>query len=85
MKFSVDANKKLHKLEKQTKQRVINYFKETVLPQVNPRIKGKPLAGKLAGHWAYRVGDYRVLTQIKDNEMIILAVSIGHRREVYKV
>ena len=85
LKFSTDANKKLHKLEKHVKQRIVDYFEQNVLTQKNPRIKGKPLSGKLAGHWSYRVGNFRVLTQIQDNEMIILAVGVGHRRDVYKI
>lgn len=66
------------------RQRVLSYFEENVLCHKNPRTKGKPLAGKLAGHWDYRVGDYRVLTEIYDNKMIVLAVDIGHRKEIYK-
>ena len=72
-------------LEKHVKQRIVDYFEQNVLTQKNPRIKGKPLSGKLAGHWSYRVGNFRVLTQIQDNEMIILAVGVGHRRDVYKI
>ncbi|WP_353723528.1 type II toxin-antitoxin system RelE family toxin [Escherichia coli] len=33
--------------------------------------------------WRYRVGDYRILCEIQDDELVILAATIGHRREVY--
>ncbi|HGF0126294.1 TPA: type II toxin-antitoxin system RelE/ParE family toxin [Klebsiella variicola] len=33
--------------------------------------------------WRYRVGDYRVLCEIRDDELVILAATIGHCREVY--
>ena len=36
---------------------------------------------ELAG---YRIGDYRLLCLIEDEELVILALSIGHRREVYE-
>ncbi|HEX4053460.1 MAG TPA: type II toxin-antitoxin system RelE/ParE family toxin [Tepidisphaeraceae bacterium] len=31
-----------------------------------------------------RVGDYRVLYEIQDQQLIILVVSVAHRREVYR-
>lgn len=51
LEFSINANKDLHKLEKPIKQRILDYFKENVLKNHNPRTKGKPLSGKLAGQW----------------------------------
>jgi len=42
---------------------------------------------KLAGSpdlYRIRVGDYRIVYQIKDNELLVLVLSIGHRREVYR-
>jgi mRNA interferase RelE/StbE len=33
--------------------------------------------------WRYRIGDHRVICRFEDNEMIILAVKVGHRREIY--
>jgi mRNA interferase RelE/StbE len=50
----------------------------------NPRLSGKALQGDLKGLWRYRVGNYRLIAQIKDNELIILVIEIGHRKEVYK-
>lgn len=50
----------------------------------NPRLTGKALQGKLSGLWRYRVGDFRLLCRIEDNELIILVIEIGHRKEIYK-
>lgn len=43
-------------------------------------------AKKLVGsdHWRLRVGDYRVVYDIEDAQLIVLIVKIGHRREVYR-
>ncbi|MEQ5521145.1 type II toxin-antitoxin system RelE family toxin [Providencia rettgeri] len=49
----------------------------------DPRQSGKSLKGELGEFWRYRVGDYRILCEIKDDELIILAATIGHRKEVY--
>jgi mRNA interferase RelE/StbE len=50
----------------------------------NPKQIGKALQGELSEYWAYRVGDYRILTTHENNQLIILVVEIGHRKEVYK-
>jgi mRNA interferase RelE/StbE len=48
-----------------------------------PRPPGcKKLSGRDA--WRIRVGDYRVIYEITDFELVILIVHIGHRSEVYK-
>ena len=33
--------------------------------------------------WRYRVGDYRVLCELRDAELVILALEVGHRTDVY--
>ncbi len=50
----------------------------------NPRAHGKSLTADLRGQWRYRIGDYRLLCEILDDELVILALRIGHRREIYK-
>mgnify|MGYP000322179905 CR=1 FL=1 len=49
----------------------------------NPRQHGRGLTANRSGQWRYRIGDYRLLCLIEDEELVILALSIGHRREVY--
>ncbi|MEY0742289.1 type II toxin-antitoxin system RelE/ParE family toxin [Providencia rettgeri] len=48
-----------------------------------PRQSGKSLKGELGEFWRYRVGDYSILCEKKDDKLIILAATIGHRKEVY--
>ncbi len=49
----------------------------------NPRL-GKPLHGELVPFWSYRVGDYRAVYEIRNEELIVLVVMLGHRREIYE-
>ena len=49
----------------------------------NPRTKGKALVANRTGQWRYRIGAYRVIVNIQDNELIILALEVGHRRDIY--
>ena len=50
----------------------------------NPRSFGKELKGKKKGFWRYRYGNYRVIAMIDDKELIILALQLGHRQDIYK-
>ena len=49
----------------------------------DPRTRGKGLSGTLAGLWRYRVGDYRIICDIRDGEMVIIAIEIGARDGIY--
>ncbi len=49
----------------------------------NPRL-GKRLQGELTPFWSYRVGDYRIVYDIRDKDLVVLVVLLGHRREIYE-
>jgi mRNA interferase RelE/StbE len=34
--------------------------------------------------WRVRIGDYRVLYQIRDDRLIVLIVAVGHRASIYR-
>ena len=48
----------------------------------NPRNIGKALTNNFKRLWRYRIGDYRLICEIRDKELVILALTIGHRREI---
>ena len=66
--------KQLSKLDKPTARRIIDYLRETA-SGVDPRSRGKGLTGNLAGFWRYRVGNYRIIASIEDDELLILTIS----------
>ncbi len=45
---------------------------------------GKRLKGLLTGRWSYRVGDWRILYKIDRGRLLVLVLTVGHRREVYR-
>jgi mRNA interferase RelE/StbE len=74
------AQKQLAKLDSQTRNRIASAIYALA---DNPRPSGcKKLTGRSA--WRIRIGTYRVIYEIQDNELIILVVTIAHRREVYR-
>ena len=80
--FSANAKKQLKKLDAQIQSRIVDFLEE-VSQLENPRSRGKMLVGNLQGFWRYRVGDHRILCHIRDKELEILVVKVGHRRDVY--
>jgi len=84
IKYTDTALVQLRKLDKQTARRIINYMDEQVAALEDPRAKGKALVGPLGGLWRYRVGDYRIICDIHDDELHILVVKMGNRKDVYR-
>jgi mRNA interferase RelE/StbE len=81
--FDERAVKELRKLGKQAQRDIISYLDERIAVDEDPQRFGKGLRSDLAGLWRYRVGDYRIVCQIRDGELIVLVVTVGHRRDVY--
>ena len=46
--------------------------------------QGKPLKGELKGRYSYRVGSYRIVYFIRQQELVVLVIDIGHRRDIYR-
>ena len=80
--FLEKAYKSLNKLDNKTRLSIIEYLDNPELLQ-NPKNFGKRLSHSLKNYWRYRVGKYRILCEIKDNEMIVLVAEIDHRDKIY--
>ena len=83
-RFDERALKELKKLGRQVQSEILGYLDQRVAGEADPRRFGKGLKADLAGLWRYRVGDYRILCQIRDRELLVLVVAVGHRRDVYQ-
>ena len=83
-RFDERTLKELEKLGPQGQRDIIAYLDERVAGNDEPRRFGKGLKADLAGLSRYQVGAYRILYQIKDRELLVLVVAVGHRRHVYE-
>jgi len=81
--FDDRALAELQKLDRQAQKDIIAYLDKRVATTEDPRRFGKPLKANLSGLWRYRVYDYRILCQIKDDELLVLVISVGHRKNIY--
>lgn len=87
MNYSVEylpqVYKTLEKMDKFTKRIIVEWIEKNLVGCKDPRQHGKPLTANRVGQWRYRVGDYRIIAKIEDERLIILVISIGHRRDIY--
>jgi len=84
VKYTKRAVKQLKNMDKSIASFILTYIKEKLVGCSDPRRYGKTLQGELSDKWRYRVGNYRILAKIKDDEVIIVVVEIGHRKNIYK-
>ncbi len=81
--FTKDALKQLKKMDKVTAALILGWIRKNLQGCDNPRVHGKGLTANRSGQWRYRVGDYRIIAEIQDDNILILVLNIGHRRDVY--
>jgi mRNA interferase RelE/StbE len=84
IEYTRTAESQLRKLDRQVARRILDYLDDKIAPLENPRTRGKALTGVLGELWRYRIGDYRVICEIRDNTLRILVVEVGHRKKIYK-
>jgi len=81
--FDERALRELQKLDRQAQRDIVAYLDKRIAGPGDPRRFGKPLRAELTGLWRYRVRDYRLICQIQDQRLLVLVVSVGHRKHVY--
>ena len=82
--FTKEALKSLKKLDKGIARLITSWILKNLEGCTDPRAHGKGLVANHSGQWRYRIGDYRLLCEIQDEQILILILEIGHRREIYK-
>jgi mRNA interferase RelE/StbE len=80
--WSERVKKDLRKLGNAEVMRIVKKV-ETHLAK-DPLSLGKSLSGNFSGLRSYRIGDYRVLYTLRQDELIIIVLHAGHRKDVYE-
>lgn len=76
------AQKNIRRLDPNVRNRIIKAIlnlKTNRYPQQFKPIKGKDIA-----QFRIRVGDYRVLYDVYDQDRVVLILRVGHRKDIYK-
>jgi len=82
--YSSKAEKWLAKANKSLSKMIYAWVDKNLEDTEKPRQRGKALAGELSGLWRYRIGDYRIICEIRDTELVILVIEAGHRSKIYE-
>ncbi|MEK6876548.1 MAG: type II toxin-antitoxin system RelE/ParE family toxin [Nanoarchaeota archaeon] len=77
--YSDEVRKQLKKLNKILQERII-FTLERI--RLRPYAHIKRLVGN--PYFSLRVGDYRVILDIKDDKLIIFVIEVGHRKNIYQ-
>jgi mRNA interferase RelE/StbE len=81
--YTETALKQLRKLDRQVARRLVEFLDERAAGQADPRSLGKALTGPVLGSfWRYRIGDYRIICDLRDGALVILVLELGNRKDV---
>ena len=83
VKLSNEAEKQLASFDNSVRKKIVAIIDRIPL-YPSPRSIGKPLKGSLSRRWRYFIGDYRIICRLHDDILVVEAIKIGHRREVYR-
>lgn len=83
IELSERFKKEFRKLDKYTQKIIRGWIDKNLVETQNPRIHGKGFTANRNGQWRYRIGDYRLICIIDDKKLVILALTVGHRRNIY--
>lgn len=79
------AARQIKKLDSSEAARIRTYLRDRIAPLDHPRRVGTPLRGsRLSNYWRYRAGDYRILCELRDDDLLVLVIEVGHRRSIYR-
>lgn len=80
--FKPAAQRDLKKLSQESQKRIL---KGIMILAENPRIQGVEKLARYENLFRFRVGDFRVIFEIHETEIVILIVRIGDRKEIYRL
>ena len=85
LEFKKKATEALESMDQQVARRIVTFLETRVITSDKPWQLGTKLQGReFEGLTRFRVGDFRVLTEIKNKTLVVLVVGVGHRGEVYR-
>ncbi|WP_299638760.1 type II toxin-antitoxin system RelE/ParE family toxin [Devosia sp.] len=85
IEFHDRALRDLKRLARIDAGRIVHFLEARVAAVDDPRSHGAAMQGVRFDHlWRYRAGDYRIICDIQDHRLVVLVISVGHRRDVYR-
>ena len=85
IEYLKSARNDVKKIDHQARRRIRDYLEKRVATLDNPRQLGKALNGQMAELWRYRIGDYRVICDLRDDSLVVLVLRIRHRSQAFRL
>lgn len=76
--------KALKKLDRPTQRLITSWIEKNLIDCEDPRSRGRALVADKSGYWRYRVGSYRLISEIDDGRLTIIMIDLGHRKDIYR-
>ena len=84
IEYAQSSRKPMERLDPMVRRRIREFLSVRIAMLDDLRQLGEALQGtRYAGIWRYRVGDYRILVDIRDEVVTVIVVGVGYRGEVY--
>jgi mRNA interferase RelE/StbE len=71
--------KDFRKIDRQDQRRIVRAIRQKL--SAKPKDFGRTLRGELKGFWKLRVGEYRVIYEIEEDQVLVYVVLVGFRRD----
>lgn len=85
IEYAQSSRKPMERLDPMVRRRIRAFLSERIALTDDPRLLGDALQGaRFARLWRYRVGDYRILVDIRDEVVTVIVIGIGHQGDVYR-
>ena len=76
--------KEFKKLDRYTQLMIKSWITKNLVSCEGPRAYGKALSANKKCLWRYRVGSYRIISEIQNEKLVGLALCVGHRLDIYE-
>jgi len=83
IEYDPRVEKDLKAIDRAMQREILDYIDTRIATEEDPRRFGKPLRHELRGLWRYRVRDYRIICEIREESDVVFVVTIKHRSIVY--
>jgi len=84
-KFTKKSEKQFAKLDHANQKRILAWLNKNITGSTNPRALGESLEGEFKDYWKFKIGGFRIIADIVDNEFVVIIVKTGKRGQVYRV
>ena len=83
VRYALTFFKAMDKLDRGTQKVIAKWIDKHLVNVDFPRAPGKYLSGNLSGYVRFRVGSYRIIAKVDDEDFVILNIHVAKRSEVY--